>query len=219
MTAYDGLPFKVFITSIDLRKSLTALGYSLPKSLTTIREHVIKYGTYVFERIKHDLLLRKSKSEKFSLTLDEWTSLTNKRYLNINIHGIGFFWNLGLVRILGSFSAERCVDAVSNKLNEFGIEFEADIIAVTTDGCSMIQKFGRLIPTLNQLSYAHGLQLVIHDVFYKKTTVCPEKISHNSSETDECEIDETVDEVEDSDGLTILGSEQENALMLNLDIT
>ena len=59
MTAYDGLPFKVFITSIDLRKYLTALGYSLPKSLITIREHVIKYGTYVFERIKHDLLLRK----------------------------------------------------------------------------------------------------------------------------------------------------------------
>lgn len=124
MTAYDGLPFKVFITSIDLRKSLIAQGYSLPKSLTTIRKHVIKYGTYVVERIKHDLL-RKSKSEKFSLTLDEWTSLRNKRYININIHGVGYFWNLGLVRIFGSFTAERCV---SNKLNEFGIEFEADLL-------------------------------------------------------------------------------------------
>ena len=81
MTAYHGLPFSVFITSIDLRKSLTALGYTLPKSLTTIREHVIKYVTYVIERIKHDLLLRKSNGEKFSLTLDEWTSLRNKRYL------------------------------------------------------------------------------------------------------------------------------------------
>ena len=60
---------------------------------------------------------------------------------------------------------------------------------------------------------------VIHDVFYKKTTVCPEKISHDSSETDECENDETVDEEEDSDGLTILGTEQEIALMLNLDIS
>ena len=67
----------------------------------------------------------------------------------------------------------------------------------------MMQKFGRLIPTLHQL--------VIHDVFIK--------ISHDSSETDECENDETVDEVEDSDGLTILGTEQENALMLNLDIS
>ena len=50
---------------------------------------MIKYGTNVFERIKHDLLIRKSKGEKFSLTLDEWTSLRNKSYLNINIHGFG----------------------------------------------------------------------------------------------------------------------------------
>ena len=104
-------------------------------------------------------------------------------------------------------------------MNEFGIELEADIIAVTTDGCSMMKKFGQLIPTLHQLCYAHGLQLVIHDVFHTKNTVCPEKISHYSVETDECENNETVDEMEDSDGLTMVGSEQENALMLNLDIS
>ena len=88
MTAYDGLPFSIFITSLDLRKSLTALGHSVPKSITSIREQVVKYGIHLFERIKHDLFLRKSNSEKFSLTLDEWTSLRNRRYLNINIHGI-----------------------------------------------------------------------------------------------------------------------------------
>ena len=31
MTACDGLPFSIFITSQDLRKSLTALGHTLPK--------------------------------------------------------------------------------------------------------------------------------------------------------------------------------------------
>ena len=71
MTAYDGLPFSIFITSLDLRKSLAALGYSVPKSITSIREQVIKYGNHLFERIKHDLFLRRSNSEKFSLTLDE----------------------------------------------------------------------------------------------------------------------------------------------------
>ena len=79
MTAYDGLPFKNFITSIDLRNSLTALGYSLPKSVTTRREHVVKYGRYVFERIKHDLHFRKSKGEKFSLTLDQGFSTSGSR--------------------------------------------------------------------------------------------------------------------------------------------
>ena len=82
-----------------------------------------------------------------------------------------------------------------------------------------MKKSGRLIPTLHQLCYAHGLQLVIHDVFYQKGTVCPVKISDYSSETDEFENDETVEEMEDSGGLNIVSDlQQENALILNLDI-
>ena len=54
MTAYDGLPFSIFITSLDLRKSRAAQGYSVPKSITSIREQVIKNGNHLFERIKHD---------------------------------------------------------------------------------------------------------------------------------------------------------------------
>ena len=59
MTVYDGLPFSIFITSPYLRKSLTALGHSVPKSITSIREQVVKYGIHLSERIKHDLFLRK----------------------------------------------------------------------------------------------------------------------------------------------------------------
>ena len=41
MTACDGLPFSILITSQDLRKSLMALGHTLPKSVTSIREQVV----------------------------------------------------------------------------------------------------------------------------------------------------------------------------------
>lgn len=71
MTAYDGLPFSIFITSQDLRKSLTALGHTLSKSVTSIREQVMKYGLHVIERIKHDLILKKSNGEKYSITFNE----------------------------------------------------------------------------------------------------------------------------------------------------
>ena len=47
MTACDRLPFSIFITSQDLRKSLMALVYTLPKSVTSIREQVMKYGLHV----------------------------------------------------------------------------------------------------------------------------------------------------------------------------
>ena len=41
MTACDGLSFKIFTTSVDLRKSLAALGHSLPRSVVGIRDQVL----------------------------------------------------------------------------------------------------------------------------------------------------------------------------------
>ena len=47
MTACDGLPFKIFIISKDLRKYLISLGHSLRRSVTTSREQVFKNGAHV----------------------------------------------------------------------------------------------------------------------------------------------------------------------------
>ena len=111
----------IFYYISDLRKSLTALGHSLPKSVVGIRDQVLKYGKQLREEVSRYLNNIKSKGGYFSLTLGEWTSLRNKRYLNINIHGNGFFWNLGLTRIKGRFSSEASSNSISQKLKEFGI--------------------------------------------------------------------------------------------------
>lgn len=184
MTASDGLLFKISITSKDLRKSLTALGHSLPKSATVIRELVMQYGNQLRDKVCRNLAYHKSNGSKFSLTLDEWSSSQNRRYLNINIHGKGYFWNLGLIRIRGCFSAEICSNVISEKLNEFGIDFEKDIMAITTDGCAMMEKLGRLVSPFQQLCYAHGLQLVIQDVFYRIQPINETELFYTSG-TDE----------------------------------
>ena len=202
MTACDGFSFKIFITSQDLRKSLTALGHSLPKSATVIRELVMQYGRHLREKVFRSLSHHKSMGEKFCLTLDEWTSLQNKRYININIHGKGYFWNLGLFRIRGRFSAEVCSSLISEKLSEFGINFKTDIVAITTDGCSMMKKLGRISPPFQQLCYAHGLQLVIQDVFYCKQSTNTSEL-YDTSETEE---DEISSDDEESSGLTVLNA-------------
>lgn len=44
MVARDGLAFRVFITSIDLRMLLEFKGFAVPKSATTIKDIVIKYS-------------------------------------------------------------------------------------------------------------------------------------------------------------------------------
>ena len=167
MTACDGLLFNIFVTSSDLRKSLTALGHSLPNSVNGIKAQVMKYADNLRQRVARCLLTSKSKNEKL-------TSLQNKRYININIHSKESFWNLGLVRIRGRFSAEKCFEVISMKLNEFGVDLESDIVAITTDGCAMMKKLIRIIPPFQQLCYAYGLQLSIQDVFYTK--------SHNTEE-------------------------------------
>ena len=71
MTACDGLSFNIFVTSSDLRKSLNALGHSLPKSANGIKEQVMKYANDLRQRVSKCLLTSKLKNEKFTLTFDE----------------------------------------------------------------------------------------------------------------------------------------------------
>ena len=67
--------------------------------------------------------------EGFSITLDEYTSLQNKRYLNINVHEQTNRWSLGLVSIKGSFTSERVEEAVRKKLNDFGLDLISILLA------------------------------------------------------------------------------------------
>ena len=107
------------------------------------------------------------------------------------------------------------------KLNEFGVNFEKDIVAITTDGCAMMKKLGRSIASLHQLCYAHGLQLVIQDIFYQKHNEDTAIYSDGSGTHDE-DNRTTLDHDSDddfSDGLDNSGTaDSGNALALNLDI-
>ena len=81
----------------------------------------------------------------------------------------------------------------------------------------MMKKVGRLLPKIHQLCYAHGLQLVIHDIFYQKHTTLSEIDSNYSNETDESDAkDEILSELEDIDGLAIV--EQDNPLVVNASV-
>ncbi|UYV61306.1 hypothetical protein LAZ67_1004295 [Cordylochernes scorpioides] len=132
----------------------------------TIKIKVCRYADTFREKVVRELQMEKEKGQLFSLTLDEWTSIRSKRYLNINIHSRTKVWNLGLTRISGVFSSEQCKYVIGAKLLEFGIDFETDIVCVTTDGCAMMVKLGHIIGPLQQLCYAHGLHLAVMDVLY-----------------------------------------------------
>jgi len=60
-----------------------------------------------------------------------------------------------LVSIKGSFTSEREEEAVRKKLNDFGLDLNKHIVGCTTDGASVMMKFGRAILSKHQHCNAH----------------------------------------------------------------
>lgn len=170
MVARDGLPFRIFSSSEDIRKGLVARGYQdIPKSAAIIKSMTIEYSKSVRNKIINEISTLKSKGKRFSLTFDEWTSVRNRRYLNINVHSSrGLIWNIGLARLHGRVPAEKCLEVLEIKLQEHGLNLSKDIVCISTDGASVMVKLGKLIDVAHQLCFAHGIHLAVIDVLYKK---------------------------------------------------
>lgn len=88
----------------------------IPKCPDTIAS----YMNHFYESVKYEICSEikemKMQGKRFAITLDEWTSIANRRYLNINIHynnnGSIKFINCGLIRIIGSATAAAIFDLV-----------------------------------------------------------------------------------------------------------
>lgn len=193
LAAVDGFSIHGICKSEFIRQSLSAQKYSLPKD-----KHNVMKLIHEFYELAKSMVTEKIKSHtdiggKFSLTLDEWTSLKNRRYLNVNVHFNKCYINLGLVRIIGSCTAEKSVELVNAKLWDFGIS-ASDVVASTTDGASVMIKFGRLSAYEHQLCYNHGIHLAVLDVIYKK---CKNDIESDSIVCDD-QNDEDGNDTSDS---------------------
>lgn len=195
MISRDGFTFRSFCTSTDLRYLFSRSGFKLPNSPNTIRTIVLKFSDSVKGNMINEFNNLKKQNQKLSLTFDEWTSQKNQRYLNINVHTKLKHFNLGLVRIHGSCTAEHCVRMVEEHLKSFNVNLKNDIIGMTTDGASVMQKVGRLMPCYHQLCYAHGIQLAVVDILYKKNT---EERQQSPQEAEE-KLSTSDDEDEDYD--------------------
>lgn len=90
--------------------------------------------------------------------------------MNINVHSQQDFWNLGLILFKNSMTAEACVEMVKKRISEHKLSLSEDIVCITTDGASTMTKVGKLITCHQQLCMAHGIQLAVTDVLYKKTS-------------------------------------------------
>ena len=86
--------------------------------------------------------------------------------------------------------AEKAVEAVQNKLSEFGLDLEKHVVACVTDDASVMVKFGKIIDCDHQLCYAHGIHLTVCDVLYRKTDTvveAPSAVGENANEDEVCD--------------------------------
>ena len=144
------------------RASLKAEGYDLPKGNSQIQKLVIKKYGQVQDEMKTDLTQLKQKGARYTVTTDEYTSSKNRRYININIHVPGNFFSLGVPRAHGTMPATRQLEVLTDRLSNFDLQFERDIIAITTDGASVMKKLGKLLKQGSKVGMYFHMLLVIN---------------------------------------------------------
>lgn len=193
LVAVDGLTFNQLAKSVVIRRALKSDGYNLPKSRATITKIFMEERAKVKENLKNKLKALKESGQRFSLSLDESTSVRNRRYMNLNIHDKNNFYSLGMVRITGTMNFAKAKDLVAKRLAEFGLEFESDIVSTITDGAAVMKKFGRETAPLHTLCLAHAIHLCVCDVIYKRSEVSQDQEEneeeHESEEDCDCEGD------------------------------
>lgn len=169
MAACDGIPFSTLANSPSFQKLFHLSGFTgIPKSGNGIRNAIMNYYNSRRDEVVEIIKEHITNGKKISITLDEWTSTANRRYMNINIHSVkGRFWNLGLVRILGSATSEACLLYIQTKLQKFGISFSSDVFCLSTDGAAVMKKLGRISEKQQQLCIAHGIHLAVLEVIYQ----------------------------------------------------
>ncbi|CAH2208826.1 jg14831, partial [Pararge aegeria aegeria] len=126
-----------------------------------------------------------SSGNRLSVSIDEWTSIRNKRYFSVICHTTKTtHYNLGLVYIPGKCGAIEVRQIVEERLKHFGVKFETDIVAVTSDGPSVMKKFGRESPCEMVLCVNHAIHLAILDTFCKKQSevTAARNALHNNDE-------------------------------------
>ena len=134
----------------------------------TIQNIVVKYANTIRETVISKFTRFQLQGMRFSLTFDEWMSIKNPRYLNVNAHIEDEFWSLGLARVVGSLPAEKSIELVQKVYKQFMLNYDEDVVCITTDGVSVMQKVERLSNCDQQFCIVHGIQLGVLDVLYKK---------------------------------------------------
>ena len=206
LVAVDGLTFNQIASSKLLRRAFAADGYSLPGSRDYVKKVFMKQFTEIQTEIVTKIREFKETNNRFSISFDKSTTTRNRRFINLNLHFSVGFQSLGLIRVKGSLRTERAIELVQERLHEYALSLNDDIVSTITDGASIMMKFGRETVPLHIFCLAHAIHLSVCDVLY---TEKPKQISDdcrdgggtgNTTVSDESDGEENPEEKSDEHG-------------------
>lgn len=167
--AKDGFSVAGIANSSAIRGYVCQKGYEMPKSEQTIWEMILSFHRLKFNELKADINSKLTKDTRFSISLDEWTDLTSRRYLMINLHDSEGSYNLGLKAIpSGHCTSDVIHGLVISGLADVGLNLKKHIVASTSDGASVMAKYGRLAGVITQFCINHGIHLSVTEILYSK---------------------------------------------------
>lgn len=146
--AKDGFSINAITNSSAIKELIQKRGYQMPRSTTTTTVLIMQFFEVKRKKLKTQLISEIKNGAKYSITVDEWTDINIKRFLNVTLHGNGVAHNLGLIKIIGSCDAVATQNLVEAKLLEFGIAL-SDIVCSTHDGAAVMQRYERLTVYVN----------------------------------------------------------------------
>ena len=93
------------------------------------------------KQTKTEIEMKLKGNSRFNVTMDEYTSVRCRRYMNINIHCQNDVTNLGPTRTRDSCGAEKIFQLLEKQLAHFGItNMQTSIVSIVSDGASIMKK-------------------------------------------------------------------------------
>ena len=169
MACLNGLTFNMKASTKILQEGLKKLNFdkSPPTCHVGVSNIIIRYYEKQKQELKELFKKKIAARQFFSMTLDECT-IQNKRFMNLNVHETEIHYSLGVIQLFGSITATKSKELVEKRLNEFDLSIFKNIVSTTTDGASVMVKFGQNIVSDQQVCLAHAIHLVAINVLYCK---------------------------------------------------
>ena len=88
-------------------KAFSLVGWEMPSSPSTITGIILSQVKIVAEKNKNEISRLQANGTRFSVIFDEWTSLSNKRYMGVILRSKTQKFNLGMGEINGAASSSN----------------------------------------------------------------------------------------------------------------